>query len=171
MHRFIATALGAEHQLVLEESADVPGRHSLRIGERALTVDARRLEPGVYSVLVDGNSYLVEVDGASPELTVHLCGESVSVELHDARRKLLAQAGRASGPGEGPQTVRSPMPGKVVKVLVCEGQAIQAGAGVVVVEAMKMENELRAPRDGKVGRIRVQEGQPVESGEELVEIE
>jgi biotin carboxyl carrier protein len=144
----------------------------VKIGDRVLTLDARTLEPGTYSILVDGKSYVVEIDGKLPDLTVHLCGHSVQVNLLDARRKMLAQAAaRTAGAESGPTVVRSPMPGKVVKVLVKEGDAVKSGAGVAVVEAMKMENELRAPRDGKVIRVVVKEGQAVESGEELALIE
>src|SRR5205823_3265962 len=113
-----------------------------------------------------------EIDGRSPDLVVHVRDASIAVTLLDARRKLLAQAAaRAGAPAEGPQSVRSPMPGKVVKVLVQPGDVVQAGAGVVVVEAMKMENELKAPRGGTVKQVRVREGQAVESGEELAQIE
>ncbi len=173
MRRFTATSLGHEHELTVRELDDAPGRFALTIDGRERIVDARTLEPGVYSLLVDGAAYLVEIDGRSPDLTVHVRDQSIAISLLDARRKLLAQtAARAGAAGaDGPQVVRSPMPGKVVKILVKAGDAIRAGAGVVVVEAMKMENELRAPRDGTVKKILVAEGQAVESGEELAQIE
>ena len=166
MRQFTATVGGKEREINIDENV-------VKIGERVLALDARTLEPGTYSILVDGKSYVVEIDGKLPDLTVHLCGHSIPLNLLDARRKMLAQAAaRTAGAGEsGPTVVRSPMPGKVVKVLVKEGDAVKSGAGVMVVEAMKMENELRAPRDGRITRVLVKEGQAVESGEELAQIE
>jgi biotin carboxyl carrier protein len=166
MRQFSATVSGKEYEITVDEN-------TVRMGDRRLTLDVRMLEPGSYSILLDGKSYVVEIDGKLPDLTVHLCGQTIAVNLLDARRKMLAQAASlTAGAAEaGPAVVRSPMPGKVVKVLVHEGEAVRAGAGVAVVEAMKMENELRAPRDGTIARVLVREGQAVESGEELAQIE
>jgi biotin carboxyl carrier protein len=166
MRQFTATLGGKEHEITVDDN-------TVRIGDHVLALDARTLEPGSYSILVDGKSYVVEIDGKVPDLTVHLCGHTVTLNLLDARRKMLAQAAaRTAGAVDaGPTVVRSPMPGKVVKVLIKEGDAVKAGAGVMVVEAMKMENELRAPRDGKIVKVLVREGQAVESGEELAQIE
>jgi biotin carboxyl carrier protein len=91
------------------------------------------------------------------------------LKLVDARSKVAAGVTRPQA--TGPQAVRSPMPGKVVKVLVAPGDSVKSGAPVVVVEAMKMENELRSPRDGKVREVKVQEGQAVEANQMLVTIE
>jgi len=166
MRQFTATAGGKEHEITVDDN-------TVRVGERVLALDARTLEPGSYSILVDGKSYMVEVDGKVPDLTIHLCGHTITLNLLDARRKMLAQAAaRTAGAAQaGPTVVRSPMPGKVVKVLVKEGDDVKSGAGVMVVEAMKMENELRAPRDGKIVKVLVHDGQTVESGEELAQIE
>ncbi|HEY2744162.1 MAG TPA: biotin/lipoyl-containing protein, partial [Polyangia bacterium] len=68
-------------------------------------------------------------------------------------------------------SIQSPMPGKIVKVLVAVGDEVKSGQGVVVVEAMKMENELKSPKDGKVKAVAVKEGQPVEAGQTLVTLE
>jgi len=172
MHRFTATVGGADREIIVHDIEDQPGQFAITIGDHARVVDARQLEPGVYSVLMGGASYVVEIDGKSPDLIVNVRDHSIAVTLLDARRKLLAQAAaRATAQVEGPQSVRSPMPGKVVKLLVQAGDPVKAGAGVVVVEAMKMENELKAPRDGTVARVLVREGQTVESGEELAQIE
>jgi glutaconyl-CoA/methylmalonyl-CoA decarboxylase subunit gamma len=97
----------------------------------------------------------------------------IAAEVVEARSAavaaLVGQAQRAGG--TGPSTVKSPMPGRLVKILVRAGERITAGQPVVVVEAMKMENELRAPRAGTVREIRCAEGAAVEAGQDLVVIE
>jgi biotin carboxyl carrier protein len=93
----------------------------------------------------------------------------VPLKVSDARRKKLTSA--LQPVRSGPLAVRSPMPGKIVKVLVRPGDEVKAGQGVVVVEAMKMENELRAPRDGRVKEVSAREGHAVESGETLATLE
>lgn len=100
-----------------------------------------------------------------------MAGEQVDVEVVDERtrhiRSLTAGAERPAGGG----VVRAPMPGLVVRVFVEPGAAVAAGAGLLVLEAMKMENELRAPVAGVVRAVRVEPGQAVEKGESLVEFE
>jgi len=90
----------------------------------------------------------------------------VPVKLIDPRR--VALAAQRSREGTGPLDVRAPMPGKIVKVHVKAGDAVSAGQGLIVIEAMKMENELRAPREGTVGKVTASEGQAVEAQEVLV---
>jgi biotin carboxyl carrier protein len=98
------------------------------------------------------------------------CGHRLYVEVESERmRSLAGSLGHKSGVGAG--AVVSPMPGRVLKVLVAEGEQVLAGAALVVVEAMKMENELSAARSGTVRRIHATPGQTVESGALLVEIE
>ena len=111
----------------------------------------------------------MDVDGTVPDLTVTVAGVSMPLKLVDPRRKLAASATRPAQ--TGPLSIRSPMPGKVVKVLVRVGDQVKAGQGLIVVEAMKMENELRAPRDGRVKEVPVREGQAVEAGQPLAVLE
>jgi biotin carboxyl carrier protein len=116
-----------------------------------------------------GTTALVDVDGAAPDLTVTVDNISVPLKLQSARAKV---AGRAAAPPKAAaSSVQSPMPGKVVKLLVAVGDEVKSGQGVVVVEAMKMENELKSPRDGKIKAVAVKEGQPVEAGQSLVTFE
>jgi pyruvate carboxylase subunit B len=116
-----------------------------------------------------GAQTLVDVDGAAPDLTVTVDNVSTPLKLTSARAKVAGRA--APAVKVGPASVQSPMPGKVVKVLVAVGDEVKAGQGVVVVEAMKMENELKAPKDGKVKAISVKEGQPVEAGQTLATLD
>ncbi|HTS24381.1 MAG TPA: biotin/lipoyl-containing protein [Bryobacteraceae bacterium] len=136
-------------------------------GERHAHVEAP--EPGVYSVLLDGFSYDAHVE-ESPEggLVVVIDGFRFEVEVTDPRRWTRKSAGRGDA---GVQRITAPMPGKVVRVLVSTGDAVKAGQGLVVVEAMKMQNELKATRAGKVASVPAKEGATVTAGEVLATIE
>jgi len=124
-------------------------------------------EPGVYSVLMDGRSYDAYVEETPNGLVVSLQGHRFEIEARDPRRWSRKAAGRG---GEGVQTIASPMPGKVVRVLVAAGDAVLAGQGIAVVEAMKMQNEMKAPRAGKVLSLPAKEGATVAAGEVLAMI-
>ncbi len=117
------------------------------------------------SLLIDGRSYEVGLLPREGGCAVLLADSTLEVQLQDASR---AGAGPARKAAHGPAGVQAPMPGRIVKVLVEAGQDAALGQGLVVIEAMKMENELRAPRAGRVREVRVSEGQAVETGAMLV---
>jgi biotin carboxyl carrier protein len=120
------------------------------------------------SPLAAGRSYDVMLEPAGKGAwQVHVNGRAVPAALRTSTQRLRGQSGGAGGDGR----VVAPMPGRVVKVLVAPGATVEAGQGVVVVEAMKMENELRAPRAGIVREVRVAEGASVEARTVLVVIE
>ncbi len=125
---------------------------------------------GLHSLMLDGASYrlLASRDrGGTWEL--HLRGRRYRAEAIDERTRVIREmTGAPSGPG-GPKPIRAPMPGLVVKVEVEEGDAVEAGRGMVIVEAMKMENELKAEVAGVVARIHVEPGQAVEKDQILVD--
>jgi biotin carboxyl carrier protein len=148
------------------------GAFRVRVDGRVLELDLTPAEDGVYSVLLGTRAREVDVQPAAEEevLRVDLDGRSFEIAVLDERRR-RRQIVRGGGHGAGAGDVLAPMPGKVVKVLVGPGDAVRAGQGVAVVEAMKMENELRAPRDGVVRDVRVAAGQTVELKETLVVIE
>jgi biotin carboxyl carrier protein len=174
IHRFSLDLKGREQQLSVEPLEN--GRFRVTRDGRTFTLDAKKVQSGARSAtwsLVPeggGRALQVDVDGSAPDLTLTVDNVAVPIKLVDARSKMAA--GVAARPqAAGPQPVRSPMPGKVVKVLVKPDDEVKSGAPVVVVEAMKMENELRAPRDGKVREVKVQEGQAVEANQILVTVE
>jgi len=136
--------------------------------DEPLVVDWRRPEDGLYSLLVDHDSYEVFVDDNDHDLTVHLLNRTFQVQAVDARRRRALAAADAT---DGAVRITAPIPGRITRVLAPAGSAVEEGQGVVVVEAMKMENELRAPRDGTVASIEVEEGQGVEGGALLAIIE
>ena len=132
-----------------------------------MNVDAMNIvetEPGVYSVIVDGVSY--EVRAAGSEITVN--GRAFEIAITDKRR--WVRPGGAAG-SQGRISITAPMPGKVVRVLVSAGDEVAAGQGIVVVEAMKMQNELKSPRAGRVTTVNANETDSVNAGAVLAVID
>lgn len=129
-------------------------------------IDLHAHGAGRYSWLSGTHVVSVAVDGSIPNLKVCVAGDMVPVEVSDAA--LVSPSISAARGPTGPVSIRTPIPGRVVRILTTSGAQIAAGHGLVVVEAMKMENEIRAPRAGVVGDIRVREGDAVEAGQELL---
>ncbi len=129
--------------------------------------DVTMPEPGLYSILLDGHSYDVQVERSPRHLIVVVRGHRFEVEVHDPRRWSRQSARREGGDVE---TIAAPMPGKVVRVLVATGDAVEAGQGILVVEAMKMQNEMKATRAGRVISLTAREGATVTAGEVLATI-
>jgi pyruvate carboxylase subunit B len=129
--------------------------------------------PGTPSrqLLVDGRPTVLTLRSVGRgQWTLGTAGDRWDAEVVDERTRHIRSLTAGSGAGRGPTTLRAPMPGLVVRVLVEAGQEVAAGAGVVVLEAMKMENELKAPSAGVVGTVKVGAGEPVEKGQVLVEL-
>ena len=125
----------------------------------------------VKHLLVDGRSVTLVAHRADDAWDLHVDGWPVRAEVVDERtRAIRAMTGRA-GASHGPKPVRAPMPGMIVRTEVSVGDHVRAGQGVVVMEAMKMENELKAETDGVVSRVLIDAGQAVEKGAVLVEFE
>jgi acetyl/propionyl-CoA carboxylase alpha subunit len=147
------------------------GGYDVTIDGRRRMVDAVPIGRRAWSLLFGGRSYDVGiVERTGSELIVYVNGRMVPVRL-GGRLRGRRRATTAADPGRGPSGVVAPMPGRVVKVLVKAGDKVAARQGLVVVEAMKMENELRAPRAGVVREVRVAEGASVEAHTVLVVIE
>jgi len=145
------------------------GRTEFRVNGRPLDADAAEIEPGVYSILSGGRSFEIKIEEITGQTRAHVIGKPYpfSVRVRDPRRR---RAGGALA-AEGLQNIVSPMPGKVVRVLVEEQQAVKAGQGLVVVEAMKMQNEIKSPKDGTVLKISARVGATVNAGETLLTVE
>lgn len=139
-----------------------------RLGESPeRSVDVQTPERATYSILMEGRSYDAYVEETPGGLLVSVLGYHFEVDVRDPRRWSRKAAGRG---GEGVQTIASPMPGKVVRLLIAVGDAVQAGQGIAVVEAMKMQNEMKTPRAGKVLSLPAKEGATVAAGEILATI-
>jgi biotin carboxyl carrier protein len=146
------------------------GRLHLEVEGRTLEADFRRLPDGeVYSMLIDGRSYEVRVSPAREGVEVALGGAAVPVEVRHPLEKILRTVERAGGAGRA-EVVAAPMPGLVVAVRVKPGETVAAGQAVIVVEAMKMQNELAAVHGGVVSEVLVAERATVSPGQALVRI-
>ena len=133
-------------------------------------VDAQLIAGTLWSVLYGNGSFEVDVTRLpAEEFEVLIQGDCHKFTLMNEQRRAMIRAGGKGSAGKAMLT--SPMPGKVVKLLVGEGQEVEAGQGVIVVEAMKMENELKSAVAGKVKEIFVEEGEVVESGAKLLLVE
>jgi biotin carboxyl carrier protein len=131
-------------------------------------VSVIEVEPGIYSVIFEGRSYEARIEQTLHGTAVNVGPRRYAVEVADPRK--LARKSGAAG-GEGRRRVMAPMPGKVVRVLVVQGDIVEAGQGIAVVEAMKMQNEMKAPKSGRIVALQAKEGQPVSAGDVIAEIE
>jgi len=165
---FIAKLGARSYTVEIEEV----GRSLYRVAVEGneFLVDGKKTGLTNYSLIVDNRSFEVDVDITEDEYRVLVDGRSYHVELVDERRVRLGGA----QPGiqlEGRQQVLVPMPGKVIAVLVGEGDRVEKGQGLVIVEAMKMENEVRSPIAGEVKQVRVKTGDALEAGALLMVVE
>ena len=136
--------------------------------DSAEDANIREIAPGLYSVLYHGRSYEVRVANSGGEWQATVGDRSFALEIHDPRNG----SGRGNATlTRGHQDVKAPMPGKVIRVLVREGDEVEAGQGLAVVEAMKMQNELKAVRAGRVLRVAAKDGVTVGAGDVLITLE
>jgi biotin carboxyl carrier protein len=129
-----------------------------------MIADVIEVEPGVYSIVVEGAVYEARLDGD----TVTIAGQRYRIENRDPRKYVRRGTGSF---GHGRNSIKAPMPGKIVRVLVSVGDSVEAGQGIAVIEAMKMQNELKAPASGCVSSISVKDGDTVIAGAVLAVIE
>ena len=146
------------------------GAWKISLDGDALDANAVEVAPNIFSVLLNGDSHQIRIaprpDGT---LTLHTGLAEYHAEVTDPR----SWRGRRHGAveAEGRQQITAPMPGKVVRLLVKQGDLVEAGQGLLVVEAMKMQNEIRSPKSGKIEKLFAKEGQPVNAGEVLLWVE
>ncbi len=164
---YVATIGEKEVRVAVEEVG--VARYRVTIDGQEHVVDAHQVQSTLWSILRGADSYEVDVEGKDEEYEVLIAGDCYKFSLMNEQRKALMRSAGKGGAGKA--MVASPMPGKVVKLLVAEGDDVQADQGVIVVEAMKMENELKSAVAGKVKEIYVKEGEVVESGAKLIFVE
>ncbi len=124
-----------------------------------------------YTLLVNGKSYEAHVDASEDELQIFILGNLYTATVEDERERRLRAASGPSPVTTGEFQLKAPMPGLVVDIAVKEGQEVSKGDVLIILESMKMQNELKAPRDGKVSRIRVEPGGSVEQKQTLLTLE
>lgn len=151
---------GASHTVEMSQGE---AKCSYTIDDTSVNADAVEVAPGIYSILIDGHSFEVRIALFGSDLRASVGSTEYALCVSDPRKWERNRGSAASS--EGRQYVSAPMPGRVVRVLAKPGDSVIAGQGIVVVEAMKMQNEVRSPKEGRVERIFVKEGQPVNAGE------
>jgi biotin carboxyl carrier protein len=161
----LTCSTATEKTRVIELERDVSGWR-VTLDGKPVAVDAVQIDPHTLSILLDGQSFEVSVT-PSPDgkLKLRTGSYEFTAEVIDPR----AWSGRRHGnvEAQGRQQILAPMPGKVVRILVKAGDHVEAGQGLLVVEAMKMQNEIRSPKCGTVERLLAKEGHPVNAGEVL----
>jgi biotin carboxyl carrier protein len=164
----IVTAEGRE-RAVRVDGPGPDGRFRIAIDGVEQVVDATALRPGSWSLIIAGRSYQVDLDRRRGAIAASVGAGEVTLRVEDALHRRLASAAGARASARG-ESVRAPIAGKVVKVLVAVGDQVAPGSAVIVLEAMKMENELAAERGGTVSAIHKAAGQAVDTGDLLVEL-
>jgi biotin carboxyl carrier protein len=150
------------------ELARADGRWSCRLDGHEIEVDAVLARPDVLSLRIGNKAYEVKCERVAGEQNLWVESERFAVEVRDPR----SLRGRARAVDDsGPKKLTASMPGKVVRVLVSQGVQVEAGTGVLVVEAMKMQNEIKSPKKGTIQRILVAEGAAVNAGDVLAIVE
>lgn len=168
--RYYATLPGQKEPVILEVEVGADGRYIVRHGDERHEIDALSLEHGAVSLIIDGASHSVEFEEREDDVAVLLNGQVFHIDVADERRRRLRSVPGAFH-AEGRQVVVAPMPGKVTKVLVKLGDEVKEGQGLIVVEAMKMENELKSPKAGKIVELTAKEGTAVEMNHKLCVVE
>ena len=136
---------------------------------REVQIDAVPAQPDVLSLLIAGKAHQIRRERIGSDLRIWVDDQSYSAEVSDPRS--LRNRRSRTDSGHGPRPLVAPMPGKVVRFLVGEKSAVEAGQGVVVVEAMKMQNEIKSPKKGIVLKLSVAEGAAVNAGDVLAIVE
>jgi biotin carboxyl carrier protein len=160
------TVDGKPHRLELERG---DGRWECRLDGQEINVDAVVTRRDVLSMLVDGHSYEIKREQTPTDLHMWVGSTRYGVELRDPRS--LKSRRSAAEDEKGPKKVVAPMPGRVVRVLVAEKSEVEAGQGIVVVEAMKMQNEIKSPKKGTVQKMLAASGAAVNAGDVLAIVE
>lgn len=164
--KYISTVNEVEYTIeIIDES-------HISVNGRLITVDFNSVSgQPVYSLLVDGASFEAFVYPGEEKLEVLLMGRQFPVMVEDERDRRLRAAAGGSVSEAGEYHLKAPMPGMVVSILVEEGQKIEKGQVVLILESMKMQNELKSPRAGTVGRLRIKAGESVEQRQTLLSVQ
>jgi biotin carboxyl carrier protein len=156
---------GKNYRLDLNQAE---GRWCCRLDGRDLEVDAVLARPHVLSLRIGNMAYEIKLERVANDLHLWVGCTRFAAEVRDPR----SLRGRTrAGDDHGPRKIVAPMPGKVVRLMVREGDEVEPGAGVAVVEAMKMQNEIKSPKKGMVQKILISEGATVNAGDVLAIVE
>jgi len=162
-----AAVEGEKHEIEITRDGD---RLFVRVDDRSYELEASEPEANVYLLKHDGRIFEVFASRQqNADLAVRVGTAEIDVAISDPKR--LRGSSSGADDASGKVEIKTAMPGKVVRILVAEGDNVEAGDGVIVVEAMKMQNEMKSPKDGSIKEIKVVEGDTVSAGDILVVIE
>lgn len=169
MVQYIVSQNGTEERIKVETLGTELARVLVTFEDgTALKLDAHRVEPSCFSVIVDTKVYEFDVEVQNGDVELYFGNETLLVSVLNERQALLKQIQEKSADQVGESMLVAPMPGKVTAVLVAQGERVSKGQGLIVIEAMKMQNELKSPIDGVVVKLYVQEDQAIEGKAPLV---
>lgn len=175
---FIGVIDQQEHRVIVDDHDVQNGFYTIDLDGKIYQVDAQSMGSEIVSALIENKSFDIDIDDKDQSndpldgrLAVRVRGRVVRLEMLEQRRKKMKDAATAHFSLNGIIQVTSPMPGKVLRYLVEEQQEVEEGQGLVVIEAMKMENELQAPKSGVIKSISAKPGQTVDGGTLLLVIE
>jgi len=167
--RYVAILEGGKREVLIDVEDDGPGCFRVRVGDRVHSVDAYRHDYGTLSFIVDTASHTATFDDRGALLRVRVRDAVFPLEILSEQRLRMRRA-LGTLTVEGRQPLLAPLPGRVLKVLVAAGEEVTRGQPLVVLEALRMENELRSPRAGTVVDLQVQAGQDVAGGATLLSV-
>lgn len=167
--KYFATSSDKEYVIEVQNS---DGRLSVRLGEKPVEIDLSQIADGhIFSMLRDGKSYQLFVERNARGYDVTVNGRKHVVELEDEKSRRVRKVIKADAQSQGQVELKSPMPGLIVKVHVEEGQKVARNDSLLIIEAMKMENEIRATSPGTVKEILAKDGDSVDKDTSLMIIE
>lgn len=175
--RLIARVENQEHVVQIEPVSDQENIYLIKIDNHEYHIDAHTMLSEIVTTIIDGKSYDIDIeqqnisDPLDGRLGVRVRGRVVYLEMLEERRKKMKDAQAVKFSESGLVKICSPMPGKVLRVLVSAGDLVSEGQGLAVVEAMKMENELKSPKNAKIKEVFFKPGDSVEGGAQLLTIE
>ncbi len=166
---YVATLDNVEYKIEIKELGD--NKFEVRIDDTPYIVDAQLTEYSVYSLIINGKSYEIDLDYKDGIYHVYNEGDLFKIEVMDELKKKMLERRGGAGGLEGAYTVKSEMPGKIVDVKVNVDDEVKEGDVLVILESMKMQNEIKSPKDGKVTEVFVKAGDTIEADAKLVTIE
>ncbi|MEI6806317.1 MAG: acetyl-CoA carboxylase biotin carboxyl carrier protein subunit [Myxococcaceae bacterium] len=175
--KFIANLEGVEHLISLEPVQTQESQYLITLDGHDYRVDAHSMLSEIVTTIIDGKSYDIDIekqnisDPLDGRLGVRVLGRVVYLEMLDERHKKMKDAQAVRFSESGLVRICSPMPGKILRLLVSEGDLVTEGQGLAVVEAMKMENELKSSKSGHVKEVFKKQGDSVDGGALLLTIE
>jgi len=176
--KFVGVVDKLEHRVIVDDHEQEDGIYTIELDGKIYRVDAQTMPSEIISALIENKSYDIDLDDSDQSndpldghIAVRVRGRVVRLDMLEHRRKKMKDAAAAHFAQSGVANITSPMPGKVLRYVVSLGQEIKKGQGLVIVEAMKMENELQSPKDGVVKSISSSAGATVDGGTLLLVIE